>query len=338
MSTVQKLQAAVKRLQRAYISKAKGHRFAAGINQLSFQEFSSLNAAGRKLGGNRWTGESRLRRTVTDTRLSDQLQYLLVTEALASRAGYRYCSLDHSQFGPFCIAVLAISNRAGRAIPIWCQVNVSEAALIQPLLTALKELFVFLAEHAPKLKLTLVMDRWFASDKLFRLFREYGIYFIARSKGDKLVQLPWDPSWWREPLDDISQPELTVTYRSHTLRFIRSDYKDGMKGDEPWFLLTNLPEEITRRMVLNRYAERFEIEEAFKDVKWLQRLEWQRVRKPTVIRSLLLFVFLGWWLLWRHTSTRQSTATVHVKKQLSWFRQAWEQLQAALTAQLCLLI
>lgn len=70
-----------------------------------------------------------------------------------------------------------------------------------------------------------------------------------------------------------------------------------MKDPEPWSLLTNLPEDITRRMVLHRYAEQFEIEEAFKDVKWLQRLEWQPIRKPEVIRNLLLFVFLGWWLL-----------------------------------------
>jgi len=107
-----------------------------------------------------------------------------------------------------------------------------------------------------------------------------------------------------------------------------------MKDPEPWFLLTNLPEEITRRMVLNRYAERFEIEEAFKDVKWLQRLEWQRVRKPEVIRTLLLFVFLGWWLTWRYVaptaSKAEPRAKIHPKKRLSWFRLAWEYLQRLL--------
>jgi len=40
-----------------------------------------------------------------------------------------------------------------------------------------------------------------------------------------------------------------------------------MKEPEPWFLLTNLPEEVTYRQVLNSYAERFEIEECFKDMK-----------------------------------------------------------------------
>lgn len=330
MTTVQKMATAVKQLRTSYIPKAKARRFFLGVEQFSLSEFSSLNAAGRKLGLNRWTGENRIRRLVTDRTLGDQLQRLLVSEALASHSGQWYCSLDHSQFGPFCIAILAVSHRKGRAIPIWCQVNVSEAGLIEPLLAALEELCVFLRANAPDLQLVLVMDRWFASDKLFQLFTEHGIYFISRTKSDKRVVLPWDPSWWRIPIQEISLLETEVTYRSHRLRLIRSAYDKNMKDPEPWFLLTSLPNDITRRMVLNRYAERFEIEEAFKDVKWLQRLEWQRVRKPTVIRNLLLFVFLGWWLLWRIATKELPKQQLHPKKHLSWFRQAWEYLQRQL--------
>lgn len=337
MLTLHKLNSVVYHLRTKHITTGKAHRFRLGVTQFSLQEFSSLNTAGRRLGLNRFTGESRIRRLVTDTPLADQLQKLLVSEALASRSGYWYCSLDHSQFGPFCIAVLAISVRKGRAIPIWCQVNVSEAGLITPLLAALQELFQFLQANAPSLQLVLVMDRWFASDKLFQLFTEHGVGFIARTKSDKRVVLPWDPSWWRIPIQEISLRETNVTYRSHRLRLVRSEIKPNMKTDEPWFLLTNLSEEITRRQLLNRYAERFEIEEAFKDMKWLQRLEWQRVRKAEVIRSLLLFVFLGWWLLWRYATITVKTK-VHPKKKLSWFRQAWEQLQYLLQApQLALL-
>ncbi len=332
MSTLQKLSNAVQRLQQKHIPKAKARRFRLGVQTLALQEFTSLNAAGRRLGLNRFTGENRMRRLVTDTKLVDRLQQSLVTEALAGRSGYWYCSLDHSQFGPFCIAILAVSHRKGRAIPIWCQVNVSEAALIDPLVAALEQLFAALRTDAPKLKLILVMDRWFASDKLFKLFTANGIYFIVRTKSNKRIQLPWDPSWWRIPIQEISLLETAVTYRSHKLRLIRSEMQPDMKDDEPCFLLTNLPEDKTRRMVLNRYAERFEIEEAFKDIKWLQRLEWQRVRKPEVIRSLLLFVFLGWWLLWRYLTKYDTKTKLHPKKQLSWFRRAWEQLQTLLQA------
>jgi hypothetical protein len=334
MSTLQKLQAAVKQLQSTYITKAKARRFITGATQLSLQEFASLNAAGRGIGLNRFTGENRMRRAITDVGLADQLQSLLVAEVLGGQTGYLYCSMDHSQFGPFCIAVLAVSVRKGRAIPIWVQVNKSEAALILPLLAALEVLLATLDALAPELKLVFVMDRWFASDKLLTLFEDYGAYFITRTKSDKKVVLPWDPSWWRTPIQEVSHLELPITYRTHRLRLIRSELKAGMKDPEPWFLLTNLPEEITRTMVLHRYAERFEIEEAFKDVKWLQRLEWQQVRKAEVIRSLLLFTFLGWWLLWRYVAPvvarRTPQRQLHPKKRLSWFRQAWEELQRLL--------
>jgi hypothetical protein len=334
MTTLQKIQRAVKHVREAYIPKAKARRFMTGVSQLSLQEFCSLNAAGRSIGLNRWTGENRIRRTITDVNLGDQLQRLLVAEGFAGRTGYWYCSMDHSQFGPFCIAILAVSHRKGRAIPVWIQVNKSGAALIRPLLTALEELLSILRTIAPSLKLVLVMDRWFASDKLFKLFEEYGVYFIARTKSDKRIQLPWGPSWWKVPIQEVSHLELPIAYRTHKLRLIRSELEPGMKDPEPWFLLTNLPKEITRTMVLHRYAERFEIEEVFKDVKWLQRLEWQQARKPEVIRNLLLFTFLGWWLLWRYvtpTVTRQTPQEkLHPKKRLSWFRLSWEALQRLL--------
>lgn len=334
MSTVQNLQAAVKRLGETYITKAKFRRFLTGATQLSLCEFASLNAAGRSIGLNRWTGENRIRRAITDHKLADQLQQILVVEMFRNRSGYLYCSMDHSQFGPFCIAVLAVSVRKGRAIPVWIQVNLSEAALIAPLLIALEQLFIELQRIAPKLNPVLVMDRWFASDKLFKLFERYDIYFIARTKSDKKIVLPWDPSWWRTPIQEISLLETKVTYRTHRLRLVRSELRPGMKDPEPWFLLTNLPDNITRTMILHRYAERFEIEEAFKDVKWLQRMEWQQVRKPAVIRSLLLFTFLGWWLLWCYVcpavTKRTPQKKLHPKKRLSWFRLAWEELQRLL--------
>lgn len=342
MTTLQKIHRAVQRVREAYIPGAKARRFLTGVAELSLREFSSLNGAGRSIGVNRSTGENRIRRTVTDQKLSHSIQQLLTTETFQGQHGYLYCSMDHSQFGSFCIAVLAVTVRKGRAIPVWCQVNVSEAALIAPLLVALEQLFVEWGDVAPQLKPVLVMDRWFASDTLFKLFATHHVYFIARTKSDKKIILPWDPSWRKTPILEVSHEELDITYRAHKLRLVRSELRPNMKDPEPWFLLTNVPDKqcksdaggVTRRQLLNRYGERFEIEEAFKDLKWLQRLEWQRVRKPEVIRSLLLFTFLGWWLLWRYvmpTVTKQTQQKkLHPKKQLSWFKLSWEYLQRLL--------
>lgn len=325
MSTLQHIFHAVYDLEERYISAGKARRFRLGVQGLALRTFTSLNGLGRSLGVNRSTGENRVRRLVADQTLADQLQQLLVTEAIPT-TGLIYCSLDHSQFGPFCIAVLAVSLRKGRAIPIWCQVNVSEAGLMKPLVAELEELARILSSEQ---KLVLVMDRWFCGKQLFELIVGHGWYFICRAKYSRRVLVPWEKK--SIPIGEISHCELRIGYRGMELRMVRSNLRPGMKEPEPWFLLTNLPDtEATRLQVLRRYAERFEIEETFKDVKWLQRLEWQQIQKPTVMRTVLLFVFLGWWLLWRFVATRLPVRKVHPKKRLSWFRAAWEQYQGLL--------
>lgn len=111
---------------------------------------------------------------------------------------------------------------------------------------------------------------------------------------------------------------------------MRSDLRYGMKSTEPWFLLTNIStNKLTRQQILRTYAKRFEIEEHFKDIKWIERYEWHKMRKLSVARTIFMFVFFGWWLLlkaYRATiaAHRETHRTVHPKKQLSWFRTIWE--------------
>lgn len=326
MATLQKLNQVVQTLTTQYIPRAKARRFLSGVQAFALTAFSSLNSAGRLLAPNRSTGENRIRRTVTDHQLTGLVQTLLLSEALGGRSGRVYCSLDHSQFGPFCIAVLAVSVRRGRAIPIWCQVSRSRGALIAPLLAALAGLLGRARVQAPRLQPVLVMDRWFAGAKLFRLLARARVGFICRLKaGRKVAELPWADPGETIPVGEVSQLETTCACADQSVRLVRSTLRSGM--GEPWFLLTNLPGEVSRQQVLHRYAERFEIEESFKDLKRVQRYEWQQIRLPEVMRSVLLFTFLGWWLLWRHVA-RQGKALVreHPKKQRSWFRQTWEYL------------
>ena len=295
------------------------HRLMCGIQAFSLREFSSINAGGRSLVTNPYTGESRAVRALHDGRISSLVE-ALVLEFLP-KSSLLYCSLDHSQFGPFCIAVLAISLRKGRAIPIWCQMNVSQAGLMKPLLSALDELA---ASLPPDQKLVLVMDRWFCGKNLLQSIRKKGWFFVSRAKYGRHVEAPWENG--TIPVGEVSREETRVVYKGMELRLVRSTLRPGMKEDEPWFLLTNLPADITYRQVLNRYAERFEIEECFKDVKWIQRLEWQQVRKAETMRALLLFVFLGWWIFWNLMPPEPDRKT-HPKHRISWFRAAYETLR-----------
>jgi len=145
----------------SYPARRLQHRLKCGIQAFSLREFSSINAGGRSLVTNPYTGESRAVRALHDGRISSLVE-ALVLEFLP-KSSLLYCSLDHSQSRPVCIAIMAVSLRKGRAIPVWCQVNVSEASLMKPLLKALEELALAIPEDQP---LVLVMDRWFCGKNL----------------------------------------------------------------------------------------------------------------------------------------------------------------------------
>jgi hypothetical protein len=321
MFTLQKVHTLVQGIVTRQIPSSLQHRISCGIQAFSLQALTSVNANGRSLATNRKTGESRVYRVLHDDRTVPLLSKTLLS--LLPRRQLLYCSLDHSQFGPFCIAVLSVSVRKGRAIPVWCQVNTAESGLIGPLLTALEALATQLNEEQ---RPVLVMDRWFCGPKLFTLIGRHGWYFIARAKYDRRV---WVPSI---PVGEISHQETVCWYHKRELRMIRSELRPGMKQPEPWFLLTNLPPQLASRVqILHRYEERFEIEEAFKDLKWLLRLEWQRVKREQSIEVILLFTFVGWWLAWllykSDTALQQAQQHTHPKQRLSWFRIIWELLQ-----------
>ena len=122
MNTIQNMADRVQRLADSYIPTKLHPRFLTGIEALSTKGLSSLNANGRSLTTNRWTGESKVRRTVTDTRFSALLLKLILKECVPRRDTLRL-SLDHSTFSTFTIAVFALSAGKGRALPVWCVIT-----------------------------------------------------------------------------------------------------------------------------------------------------------------------------------------------------------------------
>jgi hypothetical protein len=152
----------VQRLANNYIPKKLHPRFATGVEALSTKGLSSLNANGRSLSGNRWTGEARIRRTVTDLRFPGMLLKIILKEFLP-KTGRLQLSLDHSTFGSFTIAVFALSAGKGRALPIWCVVTrVGKGhKLLKPLLRGFKLILEQLSYDQRK-RVVVVMDRWFA--------------------------------------------------------------------------------------------------------------------------------------------------------------------------------
>lgn len=337
MLTIQKVRSHVQSIGDEFIPAKIRSRFANGVEALGLTGFSSLNANGRLLCNNRHTGESRVRRAVNDRRFPRLILRALVKRYLpeASRAtgGRLRFSLDHSQFGDFYIAWIAVSIGKGRALPVWCVMARShKGKLLKPLLKGLRILIDEMS-YEQRRYMTITMDRWFGIPDLLAWLDDEHIYFIVRMKGGTQVGVPWKTSGQTTALRDISLEDTPVTYAGRDWRFVRSDYKPTMKEDEPWWLLTNIPgdkQHGSRRHILNLYAERFEIEEFFKDIKWVQCYKWQRLELSQTLQNVLLFAALGWWIL---STTGKSlvrasrSRATHPKKRLSWFRTVWEHWQ-----------
>jgi len=68
MTTIQKVNKHVQALALYLHTKEAHPRFSTGVAALATKGLISLNANGRSLDDNRWTGEARIRRTVTDER------------------------------------------------------------------------------------------------------------------------------------------------------------------------------------------------------------------------------------------------------------------------------
>ena len=328
MSTLQNMQCRVQRLANSYIPKKLHDRFLTGVESLSTKALVSLNANGRSVSVNRWTGETRIRRTVTEERFPNLLLRAILKDFIPVRGRLRL-SLDHSTFGVFTIAVFAISAGRGRALPVWCVVTRTGKGqpLLKPLLKGFRPLLEQLSYDQRK-RLVVVMDRWFAIPDLLGYLDDEHIGFIVRLKKDTPLGVPWVEPHKTTTAGDVSLTDTPVTYHGHNWRLVRSDLKPGMKEDEPWFLLTNIPpHKLTRQQILRCYARRFEIEEHFKDIKWIEGYEWHRMKKLSVARTVFMFVFFGWWLLLKAYGTAKQhpdERKTHPKKKLSWFRTIWE--------------
>lgn len=331
MSTIQNVTRHVQLLTGKYIPKKLQQRFCTGVEALATQALHSLNANGRALSANRWTGESRMRRTVTDQRFPRLLLKMIIKEFLP-HTGQLRLSLDHSTFGTFTIAVFALSAGKGRALPVWCVVTRTGKghALLQPLLKGFRLLLDQLS-YQQRTRVVIVMDRWFAIPDLLEWLDHERLGFVVRLKQDTPVGVPWVEPYNTIPVGEVSLPDTPVTYHGHDWRLVRSDLHADMKSPEPWFLLTNISKQkLTRQQVLRTYAKRFEIEEHFKDVKWIEKYEWHQMRKLATARTVFMFVFLGWWLLLKaygQAADHPETRKTHPKKQLSWFRTIWEYWQ-----------
>ena len=320
-----------------------------GLQAYGLRAFQSATGNARMMTPNPKTGIRKSERLFRNGKLADALGSVFDSLGLVKPGSY--VNVDHSDMNGLTALVGAIQTRNGRAIPCFVETTYSDrlpserSSRATPRTTVLRaaraeerqfrsftgHTIDALQDFADRLGFwpKLVFDRGFGNESIVTHLVAEGAIFYIRVKAGRYVE--FDGQRTKVKIHDLKQRDATVRLYGLTLRVIRSP-KDGT-NDEPWYILTN-DFDSSRNKVVKIYYHRFEIEETFKDMKHIFELKRTRLNKPLSLKVLLWFVSLGIALLWAVTclhrqGTRTKSRTTNPKKQTSWLRQAYEQLQQA---------
>jgi Transposase DDE domain len=168
----------------------------------------------------------------------------------------------------------------------------------------------------------LVFDRGFGNESLITHLAAEGCVFYVRLKAGRFVEFDGQ----KTEIKQLKEKDAIVQLFGRRLRVVRSP--KSRRAKEPWYILTN-DSVSSRAKVVKIYYHRFEIEETFKDMKHIFELKRTRLQKPNSLKVILWLVSLGIAILYLVTKPTGHFVHFHPKKQTSWLRQAYEQLQQA---------
>jgi hypothetical protein len=292
--------------------------FTFGFWSLTEERITSIRGNARQVVQNSNTAKTKAWRLLKNGRFTNVLPHLLVQLKLVSSTSI--ICLDFSDFHGWQVLVFAIQTHHGRAVPVYFEI------LKYPITKGSQNLFIIAAiEHfvsfvgcRPKL----VMDRGFACPWILRHLAQQSHLFVVRVKGGKQFRNQRNRLF--KARSTHKNDQRMSGYTKH-LRLVVSDKLSGMP--EAWFLVTN-DFCSTREELVTDYYHRFEIEEFFKDAKWLLGLEHVRFLKQQSMAIVLWFVVLGMWFTERLRHTEKEP-TWKTKDTVSFTRYVFEQLQRA---------
>jgi hypothetical protein len=315
-------------------------QFTFGTQAFSLRTFQSANGNARMVVGNPATAATKCDRLLGNAKLAGHFGVVFDVFNLV-RPG-SFVNVDHSDMHGLTALVGAAQTRNGRAIP--CMVETTYAHHIpahsdKPRWQKLRAAMVLarktqsftghtidaLQDFADRLGFwpKLVFDRGFGNESVVTHLQAEGATFYIRLKAGRFVEYDGQ----RAEVRQLKDKDASVQLFGMTLRVVRSP--KSRRAKEPWYILTN-DMVSSRTKVVRIYYHRFEIEETFRDVKHIFELKRTRLHKPNSLKILLWLVSLGIALLYLATKpTKQQIRSVHPKKQTSWLRQGYEQLQQA---------
>jgi hypothetical protein len=281
------------------------------------EHVTSVRGSARKFVENAYTAKSKAWRFLKNENLRELLPELLTKLALVNKDSI--IAIDFSSFGRWQVLMFAIQTRRGRAIPVFFKIityPIQKDSQNLFIVEAVEE-FVSLVKCKPKL----VFDRGFACPHIIKILSKINLLFYIRIKAGKHVKVENGQSSQARGVD--SDDNVVEAY-GLKLRLIVSDKPSN--DNEEWFIVTNdMCSE--RKTIIEYYYFRFEIEEFFKDAKWLQGLEFTRFMKIESITTLLWFVLIGWWCFEKLSSVIPKFSIPHPKAKISEFRHFTETLQ-----------
>lgn len=318
-------------------------QLAFGLQAYGLHSFQSAASNARMVVGNPRTAARKTERLFQNAGLADQLG--IVFDSLNLVCPSSFVNVDHSDMNGLTALVGAMQTRNGRAIPCFVETTYSDRLPSHedtpPRKQALRKARAAermyrsftghtidaLQDFADRLGFwpKLVFDRGFGNESIVTHLQAEGATFYIRLKAGRFVELDDGETVTRLNVKDLKEKDTAIRLYGLTLRVIRSP--KSRRAKEPWYILTN-DMVSSRNKVVKIYYHRFEIEETFRDMKHIFELKRTRLNKPLSLKLLLWFVSIGIALLYLVASpTRQQQRNTHPKKQLSWLRQAYEQLQ-----------
>lgn len=276
------------------------------------------------------TASSKVFRLVSNQKMLVNFSRILSLNNLVSKTSL--VNIDFSTFCGFETLAFGVQTGLGRAIPVWAN------CLTYPIKEAESQ-NLFVIEEFKRFGRCLdfyprfVFDRGFWIPDMIKFFLSEDITFYLRIKQGKLLEETRGQIKSAKILGKKAK-DTRVSLYGHIVRLIVSPpppKKAGKILQERWYVLTD-DLASSREQILDIYRHRFEIEETFKDLKHVAKLKKLFIKKILSFRILLNFICIGFWLAFWCAKLTQLTAhtfhhLTHPKKQRSYFKVWWENIQ-----------
>ena len=318
-------------------------QFQFGLQAYGLKAFHSATSNARQVVANANTAARKSERLLANDRLADQ--FGVTFDALNLVKPSSFVNVDHSDMNRLTALVAAVQTRKGRAIPCLVETTYSDRLpglgskrstprtnRLRRQRAEVRKVQSFTGHYIDALQglhdrlsfwPKLVFDRGFGNESLVTHLSAEGAIFYIRLKAGRFVELDGQ----QIEVKQLAEKDAPATLFGLDLRVVRSP--KSRRATEPWYILTN-DQTSSRAKVIRIYYHRFEIEETFKDMKHIFELKRTRLNNPNSLKVILWLVSIGIALLYLATKpTKQTLYVNHAKKQVSWLRQAYEQLQQA---------